>query len=122
MQEIERELNKILNDYKDEVDELSNDSCKKSAQSCSRDLKQTSPRRTGAYASDWAVKTTRGAGGSEIYTVYNRKHYQVTHLLEKGHVIRNKKGEYGRAPAHPHIAPAAKRAEEELIRLLEAKL
>ena len=42
---------------------------------------------------------------------YNDKHYQLTHLLEKGHALVNG----GRARAFPHIGPVAERAEENLI-------
>ena len=50
---------------------------------------------------------------SEIrVAVYNSK-YQLTHLLEKGHVVVNAKGQViGTAPAYPHIEPAEKKAEE----------
>jgi len=122
MQEIEKQLTDILNEYVKEVDEISNDTMEKTAKETVKDLRNTSPKRTGDYARDWAVKTERGAGGSKVFTVHNRKHYQLTHLLEKSHVIRNKKGEYGRSTPQPHIAPARDRAEQKLIAELEKKL
>ncbi len=122
MQEIEKQLNDILNEYVKEVDETSNEVMEKTAKETVKDLKNTSPKNTGDYARDWAVKTVRGAGGSKIFTVHNRKHYQLTHLLEKSHIIKNKKGEYGRSTPHPHIAPARDRAEQKLIAELEKKL
>ena len=121
-QSLTQQLNEILTEYEKEVNEVSNGTMKKVSQETVADLKNTSPKRKGAYARDWAVKAERGAGGSMIYTVHNRKHYQLTHLLENGHVIKNKKGEFGRAPAHPHIKPARDRAETKLINELEKKL
>jgi len=54
--------------------------------------------------------------------VHNTKHYQLTHLLENGHVVRNKKGTYGRAPAIKHIAPVEEWANNELPNEIERSL
>ena len=122
MDSISEQLDNIMNEIVKEVDELSNITSRNVAKDTAKDLRNTSPKRTGAYAKDWAVKSERGAGGSMIYTVHNTKHYQLTHLLENGHIIRNKKGEYSRAPAHPHIKQARDRAEQKLLAELEKKL
>ena len=122
MQDIQRQLNEILTEYIKEVDETSNYIMKSVAQDTVKDLKNTSPKNTGDYAKDWAIKAENGANGSKVYTVHNKKHYQLTHLLENGHRIVNKKGEFGRAPAHPHIRQARERAEQKLIAELEKKL
>lgn len=74
-----------------------------------RELQQTSPQKTGKYASGWQVKK-EGKG----YRVYNKTSPQLTHLLEKGHV----KLSGGRVPAKVHIKPA----EQNAIELLEARL
>ena len=73
-------------------------------------LKSTGPKKTGDYARGWSVK--KDSQGGQI--VYNKSKPYLTQLLENGHVIRNKKGEYGRAPAHVHIKPVADWAETEL--------
>lgn len=119
---IEADLEKILKEYTKEVNELSNDVMKDASKGAARELKNTSPKMSGAYAKDWAVKTERGAGGSAIYIVHNRKHYQLTHLLENGHIIRNQYGTYGRAPAHPHIKEAEQNAINKIISNLERGL
>lgn len=94
----------------DEVQEVSDDAKKKSAKKAATEtrkiLKATSPRaRRGKYAAGWAIKDMSD-GILTTFVVYNKKLPGFTQLLEKGHVIRNKKGEWGRAPAHKHIAPA----------------
>ena len=73
-------------------------------------LRNTSPVKTGSYAKGWKVGTRRGSD----YIVHNATDYQLTHLLENGHVIRNKKGTYGRAPAHKHIKPVEEWASDAL--------
>ena len=51
-------------------------------------------------------------------TVWNEKHYQLTHLLEKGHALRDG----GRSAAFPHIAPVEQKCEDELIRNIKKNI
>ena len=122
MPDIAKELEDILKDYIEEVGEKSDKVLKTAASDTAKDLRSTSPKRTGAYASSWAVKTQNGVGGSKTYIVHNKKYYRLTHLLENGHVIRNKKGTYGRAPAHPHIKAAEDRAASKIVAEMESEL
>ena len=74
-------------------------------------LRSTSPKGSPhlrGYAEGWTTKKGRG----EVI-VYNKTNWQLTHLLEDGHVVRNKKGTYGRARAIKHIEPAEKQAAED---------
>lgn len=79
-------------------------------------LKNDSPKDQGDYAKGWKVsKKERGD-----LVVHNATDYQLTHLLENSHLIKNKKGEYGRtSPGHgqiPHIGKAEEWAADELPR------
>jgi hypothetical protein len=72
-------------------------------------------RHAGRYARGWRVKSQ----GKLSAVVHNATDYQLTHLLEKGHVVRNKSGTYDRARAISHIAPVEEWAQEQFpIRIL----
>ena len=94
-----------------------NDAIEESAATAARELKKGGPyqERTGNYSEDWGHKLRKGQYSSVInteeYTVYNKKHYQLTHLLENGHQSRNG----GRVKAFSHIAPVAELTEQLVI-------
>ena len=119
-QDLTAEVTKILKEYSDEVQEdmvKAVDSVSKEGQ---KRLKDNSPG-TDRYARGWKRKRIRDRLATS-YTLYNER-YQLTHLLEKGHVIMNKKGgPYGRTKAIPHIAPVEEWAIEELPKEFEKEL
>lgn len=54
------------------------------------------------YSKSWTKKVTKNPiTGVYSVTIYNKKYYRLTHLLEKGHAKVNG----GRTTAYPHIAP-----------------
>ena len=88
-------------------------------------LKNTSPERTGAYASGWEVKQEKtGLTKDSInYIVCNPTHYQLTHLLERGHQsYSGRGGPYKRVKARKHIAPAEQKGIDMLLERLRNKL
>ena len=101
-----------LKEFDQEFNEKMKEATDKVAKDTVEELKNTSPKRTGAYAKDWTQKTAFENNRSKRNTVYNRKHYQITHLLEYGHVGRNGK----RVKAVPHIKAAEEKAIEEFIK------
>lgn len=103
---ISDDITRIVEQYGRQAREAVEKAVRKTGRETAKDLKNTSPKRTGAYASSWTTKVTRSSGRLIGVTVYNKEHYQLTHLLENGHVIKNKKGEYGRTRPIKHIAPA----------------
>ena len=100
----------------DEIDKDVENSAKKNIQQVAKEsrqkLRNTSPVKTGSYARGWVVKRE----GDMDVIVHNKTDYQLTHLLENGHVIRNKKGTYGRTHPIKHIAPVEEWAVDELPR------
>lgn len=105
-----------MKDLLDEVNKEVENSAKRNIQTVAKEsaqkLRNTSPVKTGSYAKGWSVKRE----GDMDVVVHNRTDYQLTHLLENGHVIRNKKGTYGRVPGRKHIKPVEDWAVEELPR------
>jgi hypothetical protein len=98
VKELSYELEAEIADIEDEV-----------TKSAVKKLKQKSPKLTGDYAKGW----TRKKQGNR-YVIHNKTDYQLTHLLEYGHV----KQDGGRTQAIPHIRPV----EEETIQAYESKV
>ena len=98
MDQLGSEISKALEDYTEDVEHALEKTKKELANTAVRKLKQTSPKRTGRYAAGW-TKKKRGKA-----IIVHNKHYQLTHLLEKGHAKRGG----GRVAARVHIAPVEK--------------
>lgn len=116
------QMEKILDEYSKEVKRATNNSMDVIAKEAVSKLKSTSPKKTGSYARGWGVKRERGSGGINTVTVHNKTDYQLTHLLENGHIVRNKKGTYGRFNGIKHIAPVEQWANSELPLEIEREL
>lgn len=104
------EIMDVLNEYKEVTDEAVESAVTKVSKETKEIAKSGSPVDSGGYQKGWAVKKTSEKAGKVTVTVYNRKKPGLTHLLEKGHALRNG----GRAAAKPHIAPAEDYAVSEL--------
>ena len=111
---------KALEDYNVEVVRVTNESIKEAAKEAAKTLKNGGPykNRTGAYAKDWTAGKKKSVVQIQGYTVYNKDHFQLTHLLEYGHQSRNG----GRAKAFSHIAPLNDQIGEIVASKIESKL
>jgi hypothetical protein len=109
--DISKEIAKALSEYTLEVTEGLDKAKLEVAKDTVKELKRTSPKNTGSYAKGWARKKV---GTAEV--IHNRTDYQLTHLLEHGHVT---KGGTGRTQAFPHIAPAEEKAIKDYIERVE---
>lgn len=103
--------NKIdIKDFKGiTVDVKYEDIIDRNAEACAEWLKNNSPRghrKSNSYRSGWAVKKGRKQKDQHYAEVWNATNYQLTHLLENGHLITNKRGGVGWAEGQPHIQKA----------------
>lgn len=126
-QTVEQQMNKILTDYSKGVVQETNEAFDEVSQQCVQKLKSTSPKRKvkgGKYARSWTVKVEKGGTLTQKTNtvIVHNKVYQLTHLLENGHIIRNAKGTYGRVAGIKHIAPVEEWAAEELPNMIKRKL
>lgn len=104
--ELAKELEKGINEYSQEVADEIKKATDVVAEEVVRELKSTSPVLTGSYAKGWAKKNAYESKSSKRNTVYNKTDYQLTHLLEKGHVGRDGR----RVKAIEHIRPIEEKA------------
>lgn len=108
--DITSQIMQALRGYTDEVKEEVDKAAEEVSKQAADKLKSTSPKKTGKYAAGW---TTKKVGDKWI--VHNKKRYQLTHLLEKGHAKVNG----GRVSAQVHIRPVEQEAIEEFVERIE---
>lgn len=110
------EIAKALAEYSEEIDEEIDKAAEEVITETVEELRATSPKRKGKYAKSWSKKKLKN--GQWVAHV-KAPHYRLTHLLERGYVLKNG----GRAKAHVHIAPAEQHAiekfEERIMRLVK---
>jgi len=99
--DLSKEIAQALKSFTSDIEQGLEKSKKESSENAVKELKSSSPKKTGSYAKGWRVKRI----GSS-YVVHNKTDYQLTHLLEKGHAKRGG----GRVWAIPHIKPVEERA------------
>ena len=113
----------ILAEYVGNVTEGTKKAVSVVAEEAKRELKASSPvhnrayegkRTPGRYAKGWAVKNQEERMRTQSI-VHNRTDYQLAHLLEKGHALR----QGGRSPAITHIKPVEDRAISNITKAVE---
>lgn len=107
----------LLNDGIEEVyDEISSVALKEIVSAS-----KTAGFKNKKYADGW-TKTTKhtvkGAYRVHSVTIWNKKHFRLTHLLEKSHQMP----QGGRSTAFPHIGPTQNKMDEEIIKRLKEKI
>ena len=123
------QMDRILEEYSKRVQNVTNVAIDRVARESVRRLRSTSPRgkhHLRGYAEGWGLKNIKMSGNIADVVVYNKTNWQLTHLLENSHLIRNAKGEYGRTyPGHGqviHIKKVAEWANVELPERIEREL
>lgn len=112
------DINDLLNEYSYDIQEGIKEAAFKVAEDGKNKLKVTSPKRTGSYRKGWRVDKRSGTGYVHA-TIYNATNWQLTHLLEKPHVIRNQYGTWGTSKPQVHIEPVEKECIEAYKRDVE---
>ena len=108
------EVMKGLNEYAEVTTDNVKKAVRKAASTVRREIQTNAPKKSGDYAKSWIAKKVRESSHTLEMVVYSRNKYQLAHLLEFGHALR----QGGRTKAIPHIAPA----EELGIKQLEADI
>lgn len=106
--EIARQVELYTREVEEKVEQAADDVTKESV----NNLKTAGgfDDKSGDYRKGWTRKKVNG-----VWVIYNKK-YQLTHLLERGHVIA---GGTGRSRTFPHIGPEEQKAISEFTDRVE---
>lgn len=123
-EQLTSEVMKILEDFRGATEETVSYAVIETADKAVSELHEANPSGSGKYGSwtqynmSWA-RTSLGGNAKKISSIiHNKKHYQLSHLLEFGHALRNG----GRTKAFPHIAPVAEKAEDDLFNNIKKRI
>ena len=109
----------ILNEYSKDIQEGITQDAIKVAEEGKQELRATSPRGARKrYYKGWRVDKKSGYGYVHT-TIHNATDWQLTHLLEKSHPIRNKYGEWGMSTPIEHIYPVEQKCIREYTKAVE---
>lgn len=109
---------KIDIQYKEVID--------KYAKRTKKELVKSSPKRdterVKPYNKGWTIVPQVSKDSKYKVVIWNRTNWQLTHLLEHGHLITNKKGSVGYARAKPHIQPTFENVEPDFVEAMRNAL
>ena len=112
------DIKDILNEYSVDIQENIVKVAENVAKKGADKLKQTSPKRTGKYSKGWRVKTAKGRGEVSS-TIYNATNWQLTHLLEKPHLLRNGRLSTPKVHIYPVEQQCIKEYETEVEKVIK---
>lgn len=111
-------------DYEDIIKEYGDKAVKRlkenSPKQVAKKPRKSRGRRRKKYKDSWTTKETKKSNQYEVL-VYNKENWQLTHLLENGHLIVNKKNGVGWASAKPHITPTYQTLKPRFIAEMKSK-
>ena len=116
--EMDQAIQEQLQKYTGSITEDMKDSLRESAKEIRKDISRNSPVRTGRYKKSWSVKKLSEDSTGLDLVVHSKNRYQLTHLLEHGHALRNG----GRVEGKPHIKPAEEAGKKKLVESLKEKI
>lgn len=128
--EINKALMEYLTDYTEDIQEEVETSVTEIAKEARDELRGLNkPLLTGKYRQGWAIKLNKKSKSSYHKIVWNKTDYQLTHLLEFGHVTRKGTGiKYSssnakaRTEAIAHIRPVEQKYGVKFMDLVEKKI
>ena len=115
------EINEALDDFYQLVRDEFEGAAQEVGEEAVRQLKSIQWKtKTGKnYSRGWRLKIERWGS----YIIHNSTNYQLTHLLENGHIVVNAKGDTGkRAEAHKHIEPVYEWVQGEIEREIRQRI
>ena len=104
------EVMKGLNEYAELADVSMKKAVRKTTTAVKNEISANAPKKSGRYKKSWTARKTKENSHTLEMTVHSKDRYQIAHLLEHGHAMRNG----GRVAAKVHIAPAEQDGIEEL--------
>ena len=128
--QLAQEIMKTLDEWKDVTEDAIAGGIIATADKAVDEIRASKPAGAGHYGSwdeylaDWTRTSLSALKGGNGYSsiIYNKKHYQLAHLLEKGHALKQGGRTVGHAQAFPHLAPVAERAENELLSNIKKRI
>lgn len=119
-------MSEIIEEYSDEVIRDLPETTKEAGKKCVKELKSAAKAAGiggSKYVGSFRSKETRNDSRVTTVTVYSSQ-YQLAHLLEHGHIVRNRPGGriVGTARAFPHWAPAEEKASDDLEKTIKMKI
>lgn len=112
---LSKEIMRALEGYVDDISNIVEKDANEIAKEALSAIKQESPRgATEEYYKGWKIKKIKKVKNMYFVKLYNKDHYQLTHILEFGHTT----ADGGHTEAQPHIRPV----EQEYSKKFENKL
>ena len=107
--DIEREIAAAMRDCIGENEAVLEQRAADAGKAAVKRLKAESRKRSGKYAKGWTSTTDHASLEQGVEVTVHNKQYQLTHLLEKGHKVKN----HGVAPGDGVIAAVAEEVGRE---------
>lgn len=124
--DLDSTIEKILDEHGKDAMKVMDSAVDDVAEEATNKLRAVNFKTGGEYSASWVCDKEPSGRFATKRIVHNEEHYRLTHLLEKGHVVKNGRSRitgksYGRTNAYPHIAPVEEWAKSELPRAVERK-
>lgn len=121
---LDKAISDILTEYGDDFAKATQEAVLKVSKIAQQEVKAASPvrkygKKKGRYKKGWTTKQEVISRFETDVIIHNRTDYQLTHLLEKGHVLVRGGRKRGRIPAQVHIAPAEEHAIKNMEEAIE---